>query len=253
MPTLDPSSDDRIAPTTGCRVSVADVRLVLGGRCVLDGLSLMTDCARVGIVGRNGSGKSTLARLIAGLVAPREGTVRVNGIDPARDRRAALAEVGILFQNPDHQIIFPTVIEELCFGLTQIGLSPAQARTRATAILSRFGVGHWLEAAVATLSQGQKQLLCLMAIVAMEPRLLILDEPFAGLDIPTRAQLRRALDRYEGALWHITHDPADVAQYQQILWIDRGKVRASGPADTVLPAYVAEMTRTGAGDDLADL
>ena len=105
----------------------------VGGKPVLSGVSAHLTEARIGIVGRNGSGKTTLLRLIAGLIAPTAGRVRVDGIDPAGDRTAVLSRLGILFQNPDHQILFPTVEEELAFGLLQQGRSEAEARALARA------------------------------------------------------------------------------------------------------------------------
>ena len=96
-------------------------------------------------------------------------------------------------------------------------------------------------------------LLCLMAVVAMAPRLLILDEAFAGLDAPTRMQLRRYLDLYQGAVLHISHDPADFAGYDAMFWLDGGRIRDAGTPDAVLAAYMNEMTRLGAEDDISDL
>ncbi|MGB4910459.1 MAG: ATP-binding cassette domain-containing protein, partial [Tabrizicola sp.] len=113
------------AVSSGIEISAASVKL--GGRLVLDGLTLRLTESRIGVLGRNGSGKTTLLRLIAGLIAPDAGTVRVEGADPFRDRKATLAALGILFQNPDHQILFPTVEEELAFGLAQQGISQPEA------------------------------------------------------------------------------------------------------------------------------
>ncbi|TNF17492.1 MAG: ABC transporter ATP-binding protein [Rhodobacteraceae bacterium] len=245
--------DQTDAHRPASRVALCSVGFAHEDRVVLDGLSLDLAVTRLGVVGRNGSGKTTLARVLAGLVAPATGSYRLNGIDLARDRKAALGEVGILFQNPDHQIIFPTVLEEIAFGLTQQGRRKPQAEDMARATLARFGKAHWEAAYINTLSHGQKHLVCLMAIVAMAPRLLILDEPFAGLDIPTRAQLRRYLAHYTGNMIHITHDPADLAGYDQALWLDRGRVREIGESAGVIAAYVAEMTRLGEADDIADL
>ncbi|NHX28388.1 ABC transporter ATP-binding protein, partial [Escherichia coli] len=157
-------------------------------------------------------------------------SVRVAGVDVARDRKAALGAVGILFQNPDHQIIFPTVAEELAFGLRQQGRSKDAADAEVRTTLDGFGKAHWYDASIQTLSQGQRQLVCLMAILAMRPSVLILDEPFAGLDIPTRMQLSRYLGRSQALLVHVTHDPHDLAGYDRLLWLDQGQLRGDGPA-----------------------
>jgi ABC-type sugar transport system ATPase subunit len=120
-------------------IVLQDVNVDLGGKRVLSGLSLHLTEARIGILGRNGSGKSTLLRLTAGLIAPSSGTVRVAGLDPARERKAMLDKIGILFQNPDHQILFPTVIEELWFGLQQMAQSRADAEAQVRAALDLSG------------------------------------------------------------------------------------------------------------------
>ncbi|PVA10318.1 cobalt ABC transporter [Pelagivirga sediminicola] len=234
-------------------LTLDNVSLALEGRAILHGLTLTAQERRIGIVGRNGSGKSTLARVIAGLHAPDAGQVRLFGVDVARDRKAAIRTVGILFQNPDHQIIFPTVDEEIAFGLTQLGQSKAEAAEGVRAILQDFGKAHWQGAAVHPLSQGQKQLLCLMAILAMRPRLIVLDEPLSGLDIPTRMQLTRYLERVEAHLLHISHDPATLAGYDRVIWIADGRIAQDGPARDVLGAYIADMERLGGMDDISDL
>ena len=234
-------------------VDLDDVGLSLGGRRVLHAVSARLAEPRIGIVGRNGSGKSTLARVIAGLIEPDHGQARIDGLDMARDRRAALAGVGIIFQNPDHQIIFPTVIEEIAFGLTQQGLGRIAAQEAARAILARFGKAHWETAATHALSQGQKQLLCLMTVLAMRPRSIVMDEPFAGLDIPTRMQIARHLAGIAAQIVMITHDPDQVRGFDRILWLDGGRLVADGPPDAVLPAFRAQMQRWGDGNDLAHL
>ncbi|OZA18569.1 MAG: cobalt ABC transporter, partial [Rhodobacterales bacterium 17-64-5] len=165
-------------------IKLLAARVSLGGRVILHPLTLDLTERRIGILGRNGSGKTTLLRLIAGLIAPDQGQVLVEGVDPCSDRPAALAALGILFQNPDHQILFPTVEEELSFGLVQQGLPQAQALARAHATLQDEGRAHWARAPVSTLSQGQRHYLCLLAVLLMTPRTILLDEPFAGLDLP---------------------------------------------------------------------
>ncbi|WP_425358966.1 energy-coupling factor ABC transporter ATP-binding protein [Antarcticimicrobium luteum] len=239
------------APAGG--LILQQISLRLGGRQVLDGVSLTAAERRIGIVGRNGSGKTTLARVMAGLIAPDDGRAEVCGIDVARDRRGALGAVGILFQNPDHQIIFPTVEEEIAFGLTQMGRSRAEAAAATRAMLDRFGKGHWAGAATHSLSQGQKQLVCLMAILVMEPGLIVLDEPFSGLDIATRMQLMRCLDAVEATVALITHDPEPLTGFDRVIWLEGGKVIGDGPPDQVLDRFGRQMRIWGGQDDLSDL
>jgi biotin transport system ATP-binding protein len=242
---------DAVASSRDLRISGLCFDIL--GKRVLEDITFDTTSTRVGVVGRNGSGKSTLARLIAGLVKPTEGSIKLNGITPFKDRKAALTEVGILFQNPDHQIIFPTVREEISFGLRQLGQGKEQAAQLTEQTLLRFGKNHWIDANVGSLSQGQKQLLCLMSISAMQPQTLILDEPLSGLDIPTKFQLRKYLERYPGNLIHITHDPDDLREFDQLLWLEAGRVVASGDSNDVLVRYKTRMKQWGESDDISDL
>lgn len=229
-------------------IELSAVSLTRDTRKVIDALSLTLTEKRIGIVGRNGSGKSTLLRLIAGLQAPDAGTVRVNGVDVMRERKATIRTLGILFQNPDHQIIFPTVEEEIAFGLTQLGAARAEARTRARAVLAAHGRADWAARATQTLSQGQRHYLCLMAVLAMEPAVILLDEPFTGLDIPTTMQLNRALDGLAQQVVLVTHDPSLLVRFDRVLWLDEGRLRADGAADDVLPRFTGAMRELGEAD-----
>jgi biotin transport system ATP-binding protein len=234
-------------------IDIVAASVSFGARVVLHQLSLHLTEARIGILGRNGSGKTTLLRLIAGLIAPDQGTVRVEGADPFADRKATLSALGILFQNPDHQILFPTVEEELAFGLVQQGQRPADAAAEVAALLLREGRAHWAKAPVSTLSQGQRHYLCLLAVLLMKPRTILLDEPLAGLDLPTQARLARRFAALPQRLVTITHDPAALAGTDRVLWLEAGRIAADGPPAEVLPAFTAEMARIGARDADADL
>ena len=234
-------------------ITLSQARVTLAGKTVLEGISAHLTEARIGIVGRNGSGKTTLLRLMAGLIAPTAGTVRLGETDPFKDRKTTLSALGILFQNPDHQILFPTVAEEIAFGLRQLGQSEAEAQTGAAAMLARHGRSHWAKAATHTLSQGQRHYLCLMAVLAMAPATILLDEPFAGLDLPSQMQLKRSFAALPQRLITITHDPALVADYDRVLWLQDGRIRADGAAGDVLAAYTAAMAVEGGADADTDL
>lgn len=229
-------------------IVLTGARVVLAGNPVLTDLTLTLSESRIGILGRNGSGKSTLLRLIAGLISPSAGEVRVDGIDPFADRKGALAAIGILFQNPDRQILMPTVEEELAFGLIQQGLARDAAMARVLEALAQDGRVHWARLPVTALSQGQRHYLCLLSVLLMQPRTILLDEPLAGLDLPTQARLTRRFATLPQRLVTITHDPASLAGCDRVIWLDEGQVRADGPPAAVIPAFNAEMAKIGALD-----
>ncbi|MFA9231923.1 MAG: energy-coupling factor ABC transporter ATP-binding protein [Microgenomates group bacterium] len=228
-------------------ITLQNASVTLTGKTILSDLTLSLKEPRIGIIGRNGSGKTTLLRLIAGLISPTTGTVQIDGLDPT-DRKAILPRLGILFQNPDHQILFPTVAEELAFGLRQQGRSKAEADDTVTRLLQDEGRCHWATALTHTLSQGQRHYLCLLSVLLMQPQTILLDEPFAGLDLPTQIRLTRRLAALPQRLITISHDPASVASCDRVLWLDQGKIRADGPAELTLTAFRAEMTQLGERD-----
>lgn len=210
---------------------------------VIDQITLNVSEQRIGIVGVNGSGKSTLARLISGLIAPISGSIRINDIDIYKDRKAALKTVGIIFQNPDHQIIFPTCVEEISFGLMQQGMTRIEAEERSNEILLKFNRLKWSDQLAHNLSQGQRHFLCLIAVLAMKPDVIILDEPYAGLDLPTSLQLRHELNKLSQQIVMITHNKDILVNFDRILWIDNGKIIKDGSYENVMPDFEEEMQR----------
>ena len=224
-------------------ISITEVSYQINDTAILTAVSFKSNAKRIAVLGRNGSGKSTLSRLICGLDRPSQGTIHINGIDVYQDRRAALDTIGMIFQNPDHQIIFPTVIEEMIFGLTQMGIDKLSADQRAMSVLSKFGKSDWRDRAISTLSQGQKKLLCLMAILAMEPKVIILDEPLAALDIPTQRQLTQILQSLPQTLIYITHDTTPIQDYDVAIWLEQGQIVGTGSPAKILPGFIAEMNQ----------
>lgn len=229
-------------------IALDQASVTLGGRVILHPISLTLSERRIGIIGRNGSGKTTLLRLMAGLIPATSGTVSVGGADP-NNRREMLTRIGILFQNPDHQILFPTCAEEIAFGLKQMGQKDADSVARA--LLAAEGCHDWADASTHTLSGGQRHYLCLLAIMAMGPETILLDEPFAGLDVPTQIRLTRRLNALAQRLVTISHDPNTMQTVDRVIWLERGRISADGPPDTVLPAFRTAMQTLG--DQDADL
>ncbi|ADZ69029.1 ABC transporter, ATPase subunit [Polymorphum gilvum SL003B-26A1] len=225
------------------------VRVTRGGRTVLADLSLTLSERRVAVVGLNGSGKSSFARLLNGLLLPEAGSVRVFGAETRTVRETLPRHVGFVFQNPDHQAIFPTVEEEIAFGLTQLGRERKAARAEALAFLEAQGCAGLAQKPFLDLSEGQKQLICILAVVVMQPQLLVLDEPFSSLDGLSTRRLMARLEALPQKMVMISHDLRLVQAFDRVLWLEDGRLRMDGVPGEVLPAYLADIERRAALDD----
>lgn len=218
-------------------VAIEAISLHRARRPLFNDFSVSLSERRIGLVGDNGSGKSSLLRLIHGLLKPEAGKIKTLGLDTQTHANRIPARVGFLFQNPDHQILFPTIAEEIGFGLLNRGLSQAETKERVEAILNSYGCGDWGGRSVDELSGGQKQLVCLMAVMVLEPDLLLLDEPFASLDLTTRlAFIRRLRDLSPKAII-ASHDFDLLQDCDRVIWLEKGTIRADGMAADILPAY----------------
>ena len=230
-----------ISPDKPTEIEICSASVFYGKERVLEDLSLSIKEQRVGFIGRNGSGKTTLLRILAGLQELNNGKVLIDGTEVAKKRKEAIKKVGIIFQNPDHQIIFPTVGEELRFGLTQLGLSKNEADLKVIAYLKQYDKVDWFERSISTLSQGQKHLVCLLSVLLMKPRVLLLDEPFTGIDIPTQLKLEHYLSSLKQTIIHVSHVPETFENYQRLIWMDEGIIQADGTPKTVIKKYRTAM------------
>jgi biotin transport system ATP-binding protein len=211
-------------------------------RLVLTDLSLTLSEQRIGVVGPNGSGKSSLVRLINGLLLPKTGQVWVNGLDTAREVGAVRRKVGFVFQNPDNQIVFPVVHEDIEFGLKQREPDPKRRALRAQAALERLGVGHLTERSVHTLSGGERQLVALAAVLATEPDILVFDEPTTQLDLRLRNRFERHLAELPQPALVVSHDLALMRQMDRVLVIDQGSLAFDGVPTEALAWYQAHCS-----------
>ena len=226
-----------IRPDKPTEIEIYSASVFYGNERVLENLSLSIREQRVGFIGRNGSGKTTLLRILAGLQELNNGKVLIDGTEVAKKREEAVKKVGIIFQNPDHQIIFPTVGEELRFGLNQLGLNKNEADLKVITCLKQYGKVDWFERSISTLSQGQKHLVCLLSVLFMKPKVLLLDEPFTGIDIPTQLKLEHYLSSLKQTIIHVSHVPETFEKYQRLIWMDEGIVQADGIPKTVIKKY----------------
>lgn len=163
----------------------------------LDGCSLtIRRGSRTAIMGVNGAGKTTLLLQLNGILRPVAGTVCFNGL-PLDYGRSSLqrlrSQVGLMFQNPDSQLLSASVQEDVSFGPINLGLGTAEVRARVATALQTVGMGAYADKPVHALSHGQKKRVCIAGLLAMEPEVLILDEPMAGLDQPMQDELETIL------------------------------------------------------------
>lgn len=231
------SSRSAPPPAPGQGVRFAAVEVMRGSQVVFSGLSLTLREHRIGLIGDNGSGKSTLLRLINGLILPDAGEVEALGLETRRHRRRLPAHVGFVFQNVDHQIIFPTVREEIAFGPLEQGFTKPAAHAAAEQLMARHGCAGWGDRPVEELSEGQKQLVCILSALASGPRLLLLDEPFSALDLPTRLALSARLRDLDQQVIMASHDLSLFEGFDRLIWLNAGAVAADGPPAEVMTLY----------------
>ena len=191
------------------------------------------------ILGPNGSGKSTLAKLISGILRPTQGEVRIGGIStsaPASERSYP-QRVGLLFQNPDHQIVTTSVEDEIAFGPCNLGLTSKEVRYRVTEALERFRLVNMRERPPHMLSGGEKRRLTLASVWVMRPELWVMDEPLSMLDTKARRESReliREIRREGGSIIYITHRLEEVLDADKISVLNQGQFRWEGTPHSLL-------------------
>ncbi len=184
----------------------------------------------VAILGRNGCGKSTLAKLMNALLLPTSGKITVDGITPANEDECyqVRRSCGMVFQNPDNQIVTTIVEEDCAFGLENLGVEPTLIRQRVDEALAAVGMAQHAHSSPAMLSGGQKQRVAVAGVLAMRPKIIVFDESTAMLDPIGRRdvfQLARKLNREEGItiVW-ITHFMEEAVQADRVVVMDRGRI-----------------------------
>ena len=207
---------------------------------VLDGVDLeIEEGSFVAVLGHNGSGKSTLAKHMNAILLPTGGAVYVDGMDTADDEKLLdiRRTVGMVFQNPDNQIVANVVEEDVAFAPENLGVPPKEIRQRVDEALKAVGMYEYREHAPHLLSGGQKQRVAIAGVIAMQPRCIVLDEPTAMLDPVGRREVIdtvKKLNRASGVtVVLITHHMDEAAQADRLIVMSNGKIVADGAPNAV--------------------
>lgn len=220
---------------------------LLAGREVVDrtllaDLDLELTERRIGIIGANGSGKSTLLRLLNGLVAPSAGRVTVNGFDTVRDGKQVRQQVGFVFTDPLAQLVMSTPIEDIELSLRRRFRRRAERESAAYALLAARGLEHVARQSIYDLSGGERQLVSLTTVLAVEPQIIVADEPTTLLDLRNRELLRRAFADLDQQLIVSTHDLELVDDFDRVFVVDAGRVVFDGVPDRAVAHYRGLLT-----------
>lgn len=208
---------------------------------VFDGLNLnIREGSFVAVLGRNGCGKSTLAKHMNAILLPEGGSVRVFGMDTSTgDLLNIRRTVGMVFQNPDNQMVANVVEEDVAFAPENLGVPPDEIRRRVDAALAAVGMSEYREHAPHLLSGGQKQRVAIAGVIAMQPRCIVLDEPTAMLDPQGRAEVLdtiETLNREKGiTVVLITHHMTEAVRAERVIVLHEGGVLADGTPKEVFP------------------
>lgn len=218
---------------------------------VLDGIDLtIADGESVALMGPNGSGKTTLARCLNGLLQPTGGDVLVDGLNSSRadDLNEIRRRVGMVFQNPENQIVSTTVEREIAFGLENLGIEHDEMHRIVDEMLRKFGLECYRTHAPHLLSGGEMQRLALAAVMAMSPKYIVFDEPTSFLDAASRKavfpMIRKVNKENNVATLFITQSPEETLHFGRLLILHRGKIVRDGVPSEIF-ADVAAMQKIG--------
>lgn len=199
-------------------------------KVAIDGLNLEVNKGEfLVILGHNGSGKSTVAKHMNALLTPTEGTVIVNGLDTANEDNIwdIRSTAGMVFQNPDNQLVATIVEEDVAFGPENLGVPPQEIRQRVDVALEKVGMSEYKRHAPHLLSGGQKQRIAIAGILAMQPKCIIFDEPTAMLDPSGRKEVMNVIEKLNKeeniTVLHITHYMEEAVQADRVIVMDKGR------------------------------
>ena len=208
-----------------------------GSKALLEGIDLDFAEHRIALIGANGSGKSTLLRLLNGLILPTSGTVTVDGHDTRRAASTVRRLVGFTFTDPLSQLVLPTPLDDVQLSLRARMRDRAARRAAALDWLARYGLAELAESSIYDLSGGERQLAALVSVLAVEPSVLVCDEPTTLLDLRNRNLVAGVLAELPHQVIVATHDLDLAAQSERVLLLEQGRVVADGAPAEVIAHY----------------
>lgn len=210
-------------------------------RVLLDGVTLDLAERRIAVIGANGSGKSTLLRLLNGLRTVTSGQVLVEGLDAGKNGRAVRQKVGFIFTDPLAQLLMSTPVEDIELSLRSLIRNRAERTARAHALLEARGIGHVAHQSIYDLSGGERQLVALTSVLAVEPAILVADEPTTLLDLRNKLMLRRVFAELGQQIIFSTHDLEVAHDAERVLVVDGGRIVADGAPAEAIDFYTRTM------------
>ncbi|HEY9621673.1 MAG TPA: ATP-binding cassette domain-containing protein [Crinalium sp.] len=219
-------------------IDICEVSHWFGDRPVLQNVNLSLTEKRIGIIGSNGSGKSTFARLLNGLLIPAQGQVFVDRLSTRTHAKAIRRQVGFVFQNPDHQIVLPTVEEDIAFGLKNLKLQPSEISKRVDDILHRYHLNEFRHHSAHLLSGGQKQLLAIASVLVMQPQYIVFDEPTTLLDLRNRLLIQQVLSELSQTIIVVSHDLELLTDFDRVIVFEDGKIVSDDVPSIAIRDYV---------------
>jgi cobalt transport protein ATP-binding subunit len=191
---------------------------------------------KAALVGPNGAGKSTLMLQLNGILTPTHGSIEIGGLSVTRENLPAIrARTGLVFQNPDDQLFSPTVFDDVAFGPLHMGLDEEEIQARVDRALEMVGMSRYAARLSHHLSVGEKKRIAIATVLSMEPDILVLDEPTAGLDPRARRSLIRLLHELPITMLVSTHDmPMVLDLFDRMIVMDDGSIVADGPVPELL-------------------
>ena len=219
-------------------IELRNLHFSYSGREVLRGITLTIQRGELfGLLGPNGAGKSTLILHLNGILRPKRGEVLVDGLNPIKNPRKVRKKVGIVFQDPNDQLFSPTVFEDVAFGPYNLGLRGEELKIRVMEALELVGMGDYAHRDTKELSFGEKKRIAIATVLAMEPEIIVFDEPFANLDFRGKRLMRGLILKLKNqgkTVILASHEAEYLSLCDRVALIDDGRIVALGTPEEIL-------------------